>query len=47
MNHPHTLLSPEITRALDMGLPIVALESTVITHGLPIPQNMELAREME
>ena len=47
MKIPNTLLSPEITRALDMGLPIVALESTVITHGLPIPQNMELAREME
>ena len=47
MKLPHTLLSPEITRALDMGLPLVALESTVITHGLPIPQNMELARDME
>ena len=47
MKTPHTLLSPEITRALDIGLPVVALESTVITHGLPIPQNMELARDME
>jgi len=43
----HTTLSPEISRARDLGLPIVALESTVITHGLPIPQNMELARDME
>ncbi len=47
MNLPHTLLSPEITRALELSLPIVALESTVITHGLPIPQNIELARDME
>jgi len=43
----HTLLSPKVTRALDLSLPVVALESTVITHGLPIPQNMELARDME
>ncbi|MCP4140627.1 MAG: pseudouridine-5'-phosphate glycosidase [Chloroflexi bacterium] len=43
----HTTISPEISRARDLGLPIVALESTVITHGLPIPQNMELARDME
>ena len=44
---PHITLSPEITRARELALPIVALESTVITHGLPIPQNMELARDME
>jgi pseudouridine-5'-phosphate glycosidase len=37
----------EISRALAMGAPVVALESTVITHGLPQPQNLELAREME
>ena len=30
-----------------MGAPIVALESTVITHGLPHPQNLQLARDME
>ncbi|MCB0119160.1 MAG: pseudouridine-5'-phosphate glycosidase [Anaerolineales bacterium] len=47
MKHPHIELSPEITRALSMGAPIVALESTVITHGLPHPQNLELARDME
>ncbi len=47
MKLPHTLLSPQTTRALELSLPIVALESTVITHGLPIPQNMELARDME
>jgi len=47
MRHPNFQLSPEVTRALDMGAPIVALESTVITHGLPHPQNLELAREME
>ena len=47
MKHPHIQLSTEIARAINIGLPIVALESTVITHGLPKPQNLELAREME
>ncbi len=40
-------LSREISRALNLSLPIVALESTVITHGLPRPQNLSLARDME
>lgn len=40
-------ISPEITRALKLSLPVVALESTVITHGLPHPQNLSLARDME
>lgn len=47
MKHPNFQLTPEITRALSLGAPIVALESTVITHGLPHPQNLELARDME
>lgn len=47
MKHPNIQPAPEITRALDLGAPVVALESTVITHGLPRPQNLELAREME
>ena len=47
MKNKHTIISPEIVHAREMGLPLVALESTVITHGLPIPQNMELARDME
>ena len=40
-------LGPEVARAIQQGLPIVALESTVITHGLPRPLNLELARQME
>lgn len=40
-------LSPEIAQAKHFGQPIVALESTVITHGLPQPQNLDLARAME
>lgn len=47
MRHPNFQLSTEVTRALNMGAPIVALESTVITHGLPHPQNLKLARDME
>jgi pseudouridine-5'-phosphate glycosidase len=40
-------LSAEVTHALNRGVPVVALESAVMTHGLPRPQNLELAREME
>ena len=44
---PSFQLSPDIARALDLGLPVVALESTVITHGLPYPENLNLAEDME
>ena len=47
MKHPHIQISVEVTRALNMGAPVVALESTVITHGLPQPSNLALARNME
>jgi len=47
MKKNNITLSPEIARALNFGTPVVALESTVITHGLPQPQNLELARDME
>jgi len=40
-------LTEEILQALQRKLPIVALESTVITHGLPFPENLTLARNME
>lgn len=36
-----------VREALSAGRPVVALESTVIAHGLPYPQNVELARQME
>jgi pseudouridine-5'-phosphate glycosidase len=42
-----TIFPKEIKRSLELLLPIVALESTVITHGLPPPQNLQLARDME
>jgi pseudouridine-5'-phosphate glycosidase len=40
-------LSLEVLRARQQKLPIVALESTVVTHGLPRPQNLALAHDME
>jgi pseudouridylate synthase len=40
-------LSPEVESALLLKGPIVALESTVIAHGLPHPQNFETARRLE
>lgn len=39
--------SPEIAQARAEGAPIVALESTIITHGMPFPQNVETARRVE
>ncbi|ADI15101.1 pseudouridine-5'-phosphate glycosidase [Truepera radiovictrix] len=40
-------LHPAVARALATGQAVVALESTVITHGLPRPQNLALARALE
>lgn len=39
--------SPEVSTAKDAGTPIVALESTIITHGMPYPQNVEVAQQVE
>lgn len=40
-------LSPEVASALQQGRPVVALESTIITHGMPYPQNLDVARQVE
>lgn len=45
-NAPLTIL-PEVAAALDAGRAVVALESTIITHGMPWPQNMEMAQTVE
>jgi pseudouridylate synthase len=37
----------EVSEALDEGRPVVALETTIISHGLPHPQNLEIARGIE
>lgn len=40
-------ISVAVQTALDAGKPVVALESTIITHGMPWPQNLETARAIE
>jgi pseudouridine-5'-phosphate glycosidase len=47
MNSYQFVPSPEVAEALKKGAPIVALESTIISHGLPRPSNLEVAREVE
>jgi pseudouridylate synthase len=41
------LFSPEVAAARAAGRPIVALESTIISHGMPFPQNVQAARAVE
>lgn len=40
-------MSPEVAEALGVGRPVVALESTIISHGLPRPENLRVARAVE
>ncbi|MFE1603177.1 pseudouridine-5'-phosphate glycosidase [Methylobacterium sp. ID0610] len=47
MPHPLLDLAPEVRTALDQGAPVVALESTIVTHGMPHPENVETARAVE
>ena len=39
--------SPEVKEAKQEGMPLVALESTMISHGMPYPQNVETAKAVE
>lgn len=41
------IVSPAVAEALAADRPVVALESTIITHGMPWPQNLEMARRVE
>jgi pseudouridine-5'-phosphate glycosidase len=45
--NPFLKLAPEVAEALAQGQPVVALESTIIAHGMPHPQNVETARQVE
>jgi pseudouridine-5'-phosphate glycosidase len=45
--HPDLVLTDEVRQALIDGTPVVALESTIISHGMPYPQNVEMATEVE
>lgn len=40
-------IHPDVAKALRSGKSVVALESTIITHGMPFPQNAEMARKVE
>jgi len=41
------VLTDEVREALRDGRPVVALESTIISHGMPYPQNVQMAVEVE
>jgi len=45
--HPSLQLTEEVADALASGAPVVALESTIISHGMPYPRNVEMATEVE
>ena len=47
MNHQYLDYSEEVAAALKEGQPVVALESTIIAHGMPFPQNLETAQQVE
>ena len=47
MNDSFVDVIPEVKLAIQTGKPVVALESTVIAHGLPRPQNLDTARRLQ
>ncbi|MCD4523800.1 pseudouridine-5'-phosphate glycosidase [Nocardioides sp. cx-173] len=47
MSHPSLSVTDEVAAALTEGRPVVALESTIISHGMPYPQNVAMAVEVE
>ena len=47
MSQPPLTLSDEVAEALRAKRPVLALESTIITHGMPYPDNMAMARQVE
>ncbi|MEI2778733.1 MAG: pseudouridine-5'-phosphate glycosidase [Tetrasphaera sp.] len=47
MSHPRLRVSEEVAAALAGGGPVVALESTIISHGMPYPDNVAMARRVE
>lgn len=46
-SHERFQVHPEVAQAIATGEPVVALESTIISHGLPRPENLRVAREIE
>lgn len=47
MDNPYLLISEEVEQALKENKPVVALESTIISHGMPYPRNVETALRVE
>ncbi len=47
MNHEFLFINPEVASALSEHKPVVALESTIISHGMPWPKNVETALSVE
>ena len=47
MSHPLLTILPEVAQALAAGKPVVALESTIISHGMPYPKNVATALAVE
>ncbi|MBR2552040.1 MAG: pseudouridine-5'-phosphate glycosidase [Erysipelotrichaceae bacterium] len=45
--HKYLSITPEIEEALKNGTPVVALESTILSHGMPYPENVEFAHKVE
>ncbi|MEM6850529.1 MAG: pseudouridine-5'-phosphate glycosidase [Pseudomonadota bacterium] len=43
----HVKVHPDVSAALEEGAPVVALESTIVTHGMPWPDNLDTARAVE
>lgn len=46
-NNPFVEIKPEVKAALEAGKAVVALESTIISHGMPYPQNIQMAQKVE
>ena len=47
MPQTHIHIHPDVARALKNGEPVVALESTIVAHGMPYPENLENAQVLE
>ena len=47
MNTKYLSVTPEIQAALAEGRPVVALESTILSHGMPYPENLEFSHNVE
>lgn len=47
MDNAHFIIRPDIKKALEQGSPVLALESTILAHGMPYPENLAFAKRAE